>query len=72
MITFLINILLVFIIVINYYICLLISSIFGTKSLSLIYNLVNFNIYFMSSLSIFSNIKVNKIDMKNNKWIVIV
>ena len=70
MITFLINILLVFIIAVNYYICLLIASIFGIKSVSLIYKLVNFNIYFMSSLSIFSNIKVNKIDMKNKKFLI--
>lgn len=70
MITFLINILLVFIIAINYYIYLLITSIFGLKSLSLMYKLVNFNIYFMSSLSIFSNIKVNKIDMKNKKFLI--
>ena len=70
MITFLINILLVFIIAINYYIFLLISSIFGLKSLSLMYKLINFNIYFMSSLSIFSNIRVNKIDMKNKNFLI--
>lgn len=70
MITFLINILLVFIIAINYYIFLLFGSIFGIKSFSLIYKLVNFNIYFMSPLSIFSNIRVNKIDMKNKNFLI--